>query len=256
MGGRDDRAAARRARADSAPVSTGRGPGSAAAQHAAGGPGLEDALHGAPDLLAALAMAGEAQPGDPPSHALRLVSKACREAVDGAATRSRLDFEQAARAWVPWHEPVGRRLIWLVAWLFGMAALLGALIVKAQPQTRPALDQLGRFSKACSKAVFTAAGCIQLALNRACSQTWLEPMACRLARAPRLAELTCRGPRGAELEQLLARAAAAQPSAVAGVKRLVVHSCSGGRGLADVFGPGLPALLRSLAHLPGLQVRV
>ncbi len=183
MGDRDDSPAAGRARTGSSLEPAGSGPDAAAAQRPSAGPGgLEDALHGAPDLLAALAMAG-----DRPSHALRLVSKACREAVDGAATRSRLDF----------------------------------------PCARSRMAGPG--------------GC-----------AWLVPMVRRLARLTRLAELTCCDPSGEELEQLLSGAAALQPSPVAGVQRLEVCTAS---AEADVFGPGLPALLRSLAHLPSLQVR-
>jgi hypothetical protein len=82
------------------------------------------------------------------------------------------------------------------------------------------------------------------------------PMVRRLAKAPALTELHCSNPRGAELEQLLAGAAAAQPSAVAGVQRLVVHCESSVRCLPGIYNAGLPALLRSLAHLPSLQVRL
>ncbi len=171
MGGRDDRPAARRARTDIPSDPAGSGT-DAATQGSAAGPGLEDALHGAPDLLAALAMRG--------GHSL--VSKACREAVDGAATRTRLEFDQVQ--------------------------LVGG------PD----------------------------------SEVDVVPVARRLAKLTRLVELSCVGPSGTELEQLIATAAAAQPSAVAGVRRLAVHT-------GDVRVPGLAALLRSLAHLPSLQVR-
>jgi hypothetical protein len=73
-----------------------------------------------------------------------------------------------------------------------------------------------------------------------------------LAKMPRLAELTCTRPRCVELEQLLAMAAAAQPSSVGRVHRLVVRGVKSAP--PDEPGSGLPALLRSLAHLPGLQV--
>jgi hypothetical protein len=73
----------------------GSGPGVAAAQRP-GGPGLVDALHGAPPLLAAVAEA--AWPGYRPRWSkMRLVSKACCEAVDAAATRITLAFDQARR---------------------------------------------------------------------------------------------------------------------------------------------------------------
>jgi hypothetical protein len=132
---------------------------------------------------------------------LRLVSKACREAVDSAATRTRLGFDKARRA-------------------AGQAAQCAA---------------------------------------------WLKPMANLLARTPHLEWVTCWNPSGEELEQLMAMAAARQPSAVAGVQRLDVHRRVG-RELVMTAGvlrllkaPGdednmLPALLRSLAHLPSLQV--
>ncbi len=60
MGGHGDRPAAGRTGTDSATEPAGSGPDAAAAQRPAAGPGLEDALHGAPDLLAALAMQGTA----------------------------------------------------------------------------------------------------------------------------------------------------------------------------------------------------
>ncbi len=181
MGGHGDRPAAGRTGTDSAPEPAVSGPEAAAAQRPSAGPGLEGALHGAPDLLAALAM-----PGDRLKPALRLVSKACREAVDGAATRCWLDF------------PCAR-----------------------------------------SRGAGPGGG------------AWLEPMVRRLAKVPRLAELTCCDPNGGEVEQLLSGAAAREPSSAAGVQRLEVCTTS---AEADVLGPGLPALLRSLAHLPGLQV--
>jgi hypothetical protein len=175
-----------RARTDSAEA--GSGPGAAAAQRPAAGPGLEDALHGAPDLLPAVVAGGG--PGDLPSHTLRRVSKACREAVDGATTHIRLDFEAG---------------LWAAGFDTGQRA------------------------------------------------AWHERVACRLAMLPCLAELTYVG-YGANLERLLARAAAAKPGAMAGVQRLKVD---GQNGLfeADWRGPGLPALLRLLAHLPSLQAR-
>jgi hypothetical protein len=176
MGGRGDRPAAQRARTDSAPEPAGSGPGAAAAQRPAAGPGLEDALHGAPGLLAALAMPGEAQPG--PRCILRLVGKSCCEAVDSAAGSLRVGFGMGGQAWV---------------------------------------DAVVR----------------------------------RMGKLPRLAGVKFCDPSGVELEQLLATAAAWQPSAVAGVQRLEVCRTSAD---ADMFGPGLPALLRSLAHLPSLQV--
>jgi hypothetical protein len=185
MGGHGDRPPGGRTGTDSAPEPGGRK--DAAAQRAAGGRGLEDALHGAPDLLPAVVAGGG--PGDLPSHTLRLVSKACREAVDGTATRCRLDF------------PCAR-----------------------------------------SRGAGPGGG------------AWLEPMVRRLGKLPRLAQMewvTCCDPSGAELEQLLSGAVAREPSPVAGVQRLEVCTTS---AEADVLGPGLPTLLRSLAHLPGLQV--
>jgi hypothetical protein len=80
----------------------------------------------------------------------------------------------------------------------------------------------------------------------------LMPMVGRLAKSPRLTELICRDPSGPELEQLLATAAALQPSPVAGVQRLEVQTVLFGLPGAKC---GLRALLRSLAHLPSLQVR-
>jgi hypothetical protein len=240
MGGHGDRPAARRARTDSAAepcASTGNdgapvpGVSGLEAQRPAAGPGLEGALHGAPDLLAALAMAGEAQPGGRPSHALRLVSKACREAVDGAVTRTQLFFDD----------------------LYQRGAQSGAAGGASSEAVAP-LSRSQRLLRAWApKQHFACDWPRDSADQRAAA--WLEPMVRRLARLPRLAEVTCWGPGGAELEQLLAMAAAAHPSALAGVQRLDVHGCSGGRNESGVCGPGLPALLRSLAHLPGLQVR-
>jgi hypothetical protein len=94
MGGRDDRMAEPCALADgaaSAAEPAGSGPG-AAAEVQGSGSGLVDALHGAPALPAAIA---DAMPGGRSSTALRLVSKACREAVDAAATRITLSFGPA-----------------------------------------------------------------------------------------------------------------------------------------------------------------
>jgi hypothetical protein len=95
MGGRDDRPAVPRALDDGAgaPEPAGSGPGAAAQRPAARPTGLADALHGAPYLLAAVAAAPWF--GDRPSLALRLVSKACCQAVDATPTRIRLDFDQA-----------------------------------------------------------------------------------------------------------------------------------------------------------------
>jgi hypothetical protein len=182
MGDRDDRPAAQRARTGSASGDEPGGSGPGAATQPPAGPGLADALHGAPDLLAA------ARPLD----SLRRTSKECCKVVDGAATRCRLGFASARRA--------ERHL-----------AQSGSL---------------------------------------------LQRMARRLSKLPRLGELVCLGPSGAELEQLLAMAAAAQPSSVGaalgGVQRLRVEGTS--TAPLDEPGSGLPALLRSLAHLPSLQV--
>ncbi len=128
---------------------------------------LADALHGAPDLLAA----------SRPLYSLRCTSKACCGAVDGGATRCKLDFTAARGV------EEGRLL--------------------------------------------------------------LERMAARLAKLPRLGELICVGPSSAELDQLLTMAAAAQPSSVGGVQRLVVEGACLMEGPCD---DGLPALLRSLAQ--------
>jgi hypothetical protein len=177
MGGRDDRPAARRARTYIPSEPAGSGP-DAETQRPAAGPGLEDALHAAPALLAALAMRG-----DHSNPALRLVSKACREAVDGAATRTRLDFDEVQ--------------------------LVGG------PD----------------------------------SEVDVVPVARWLAKLTRLADLSCYAVYSRELEQLLAMAAAAQPSAVAGVQRLVVVHAKEERA-----GEAAAVLLRSLAHLPSLQV--
>jgi hypothetical protein len=91
MGGCYGRPAGPRAPADGAGAvePDGSGPGAAA------GPGLTDALHGAPALLAFVAAAVDTMVGDRRSLNLRLVSKACCEAVDAAATRIRLDFRVA-----------------------------------------------------------------------------------------------------------------------------------------------------------------
>jgi hypothetical protein len=76
-------------------------------------------------------------------------------------------------------------------------------------------------------------------------------MARRLDKLPHLEALICWEPStGAELEELLARAAAAQPSAVAGVQTLWVSAAP-----SDMSTFYMPAVLRSLAHLPSLQVR-
>jgi hypothetical protein len=205
----------------------GSGLGATAGAHA-GPAGLADVLHGAPALLAAIK--GGPRPNPDPrssSHILRRVSRGCCEAVDAPATRLRLNFDTArqenSRAPRSLATRLATRLATCLAaariWLdFGLAWLVGG-------QGGPARQA--------------------------------APMVRRLAKAPALTGLHCTNPRGAELEQLLAGAAAAQPSAVAGVQRLVVHAY--GRRSAhaspDVFGPGLPALLRSLAHLPRLQVR-
>ncbi len=145
------------------------------------GPGLADALHGAPALLAGM-MAR--------SRDLRRMSKACCEAVDGAAKRCRLDFASARRV------------------------------------------EERRLSKL--------------------PRSLLERMAARLAKLPILVELLCVGSSGAEVEQLLTTAAAAQPSSVGRVERLMVKGAL--TAPPDEPGSGLPALLRSLAHLPSLQV--
>jgi hypothetical protein len=76
MSGRDVRLAGPRALADGAGEP---------------GPGLVDALHGAPALLAAIAAA----PRDRNCLALRLVSRACCEAVDSAGTCITLAFNKA-----------------------------------------------------------------------------------------------------------------------------------------------------------------
>jgi hypothetical protein len=318
MGGHGDRPAARRTGTDSAPEPAGSGPGAAAAQRPAAGPGLEDALHGAPDLLAALAMAGEAQPGGRrPSHALRLVSKACREAVDGAATRSRLDFPCArSRVAGPggcaWIEPMVRRLaraprlaeltccepsgVELEQLLSGAAArqpspvagvqrlevcttsaeadVLGpglpAAAALAGPPARPAgvcagtcvageaqpgpSHALRLVCKSCCEAVDSAAGSLRVGFGME-GQAWVDAVVRRMGKLPRLAGVTFCDPSVGELEQLMGMAAARQPSAVAGLQRLEVAASEYTTSAeADVFGPGLPALLRSLAHLPSLQV--
>jgi hypothetical protein len=193
MGDRDDRPAARRARTGSAAEPDSSGPGAAATQRPeASAPGLEDALHGAPDLLALLTVVPGLQPnsmrpplrGDHrPSHDLRLVSQSCCLAVDSATTSLKL-----------------------------------ALYVGDDNDA---------------------------------DSIWLEHIARRLAKMPRLVELKCCEAYGPELEPLLATAAAAQPSAVAGVQTLWVSAGA----QSDMFGPYLPALLRSLAYLPSLQVR-
>ncbi len=148
---------------------------------AAGPTGLADALHGAPDLLAAVAAAG-VPAGDLPRpwprwRILRSVSKACCEAVDAATTRIRLDFDQA----------------------------------------RPQADAAG-------------------------GGAWLARMERRLAKLPRLEELTCFGLCDTELGQLLAGPAAA------GVQRLKMCGCTSGRSSHYEPGP-------SPAHLLTLQVR-
>jgi hypothetical protein len=192
MGGRDSRPAGPRALADGAgaPKPAGSAPGAAAAAQRPAA-GLVDALHGAPALLAAVAVAAAAVPGDRPSLALRLVSKACCEAVDAAATRITLAFQPCVARQQAGGRDGGAWLAW-----------------------------------------------------------WMARMDRRLAKVPRLQELTCTGPSEVELGQLLAGPVAA------GVQRLDVRGCTSGRS-----GPGdaaprvrweLPA--SSLAHLPSLQV--
>jgi hypothetical protein len=260
MGNRDDRPAARRARTDS-------GHGGSEAQFPAAGPGLADALHGAPGLLAASVAASHSW--EPPNPTLRLVSKACCEAVDGAVTRTRLFFDHiyqrgaqsgsagGACSEAPSQAP--SQLLWQAAAQGGAAGGASSEAVDAAAAPSQLLFQLlsqagGPFGRAWPpKQHFACAWPRDSADQRAAA--WLEPVARRLAKLPCLAEVTCSGPGGAELEQLMARAAAAHPSALAGVKRLEVHGCSGGQNESGVCGPGLPALLRSLAHLPGLQVR-
>jgi hypothetical protein len=120
-------------------------------------------------------------------------------------------------------------------------------------QTAPATPCGSLASKACHEAVDGGTTRIVLAFDPG-GGPWLEPMARRLARLPRLTAVNCCDPSGPELEQLLATAAARQPSAVAGVQTLELDCSTSGAGEGGVFGPGLPALLRSLAHLPSLQV--
>jgi hypothetical protein len=169
-----------------APEPAGSGPGAAAvAQHPAAGPGLADAVHGAPTLLAAVAAAGV-----PSSLSLRLVSKACCEAVDTAITCITLAFNDAA----------------------GGAGAAG-------------------------------------------EAAWLARMERRLAKLPRLAELTCSGPSDVELGQVLAGPAAA------GVQRLKVGGCTSGQrarcepsgALAPSRALGLALGLAALA--PSFEVR-
>jgi hypothetical protein len=187
MGGRDDR---------TEPADIQPGAAAAAEIPAAGPTGLADALHGAPDLLAAVAAAA-AWPGDSrPSLDLRLLSKACCEAVDAAATLIRLDFDQA-RQQADWQQ--------------------GSTAADPYPEARP-------------KAAAAGDG------------AWLARMERRLAKLPRLEELTCSAPSDTELAQLLAG------PAVAGVQRLEMLDCTSGRG-----GPGEPG--PSPTDRPGLQVR-
>ncbi len=143
--------------------------------------------------------------------------------------------------------------------LHGAPALLATILAGPHPDRLQLRGGVGlrRVSRSCCGAVDAAA--VRIRLDFGCPAA---SMARRMAKAPHLAELTCVFPSGEELEQLLAGAAAARPSPVAGVQRLEVLGSSSARqpqcsaAPPGAFCPGgLPALPRSLAHLPNLQVR-
>jgi hypothetical protein len=109
MGGRDDRPAVPRALADGAGMPAIEPGAAAAAERPAAGPtGLADALHGAPDLLAMVAATMERRNRN--CLFLRLVSKACCEAVDAAAMRTTLAFNRARQPHPAWLAHVERYL--------------------------------------------------------------------------------------------------------------------------------------------------